>query len=455
MKAGGTPLKRFSEYYEKGMIPFVKIEDMTACDKYLHEVSNRITELGLEKSSTWMVPKETIIYSMYASYGIPVITKFPVATNQAIIAMILPKSQISTDYVFYYLKNLKPYIHLFIQGTTQGNLNGGIVKRLPFPFAPLPEQHRIVNKIEELFTKLDAGVLNLHIVQAQLKRYRQAVLKAAFEGRLTEDWRKKQSSGIDLRKNEDASGIKPGEYGLELDDVPLEWNWVSFNDIGKWSGGGTPSKKKPIYWEKGSIPWITPKDMKKLRLDTSKDKISQIGLDNSSAKLIQSGSLLFVVRSGILRRTLPVALSLVDTTVNQDLKALTPEIDININYILYYSLAKNDKIRHSCAKDGTTVESIEFNRLKYFPLPLTSKPEQDRIVGEIERILSIISTMNENVQASGLYQLSLKQSILKQAFQGKLVPQDPNDEPAAILLERIKAEKAKKNHTRRLDTYAK
>ena len=189
LRSGGTPLKKINEYYENGTIPFVKIEDMSTAGKYLYNTLTTITGDGLNNSSAWMVPKNSLLYSMYASYGIPIINKIEVATNQAIIAFIPPKSLVDLDYVYYYLLYVKSSLKTKIRGTTQENLNAKIVSNIEVPLPPLAEQQRIVNKIEELFTNLDKGIESLEEVKYKLKIYRQAILKYAMEGKLTEKWR--------------------------------------------------------------------------------------------------------------------------------------------------------------------------------------------------------------------------------------------------------------------------
>ena len=161
-----------------------------------------------------------------------------------------------------------------------------------------------------------------------------------------------------------------------LPKLPKGWELATYEQIGKWSGGGTPSKKIASYWSGGEIPWISPKDMKSLRIYDSEDKITQLGVQESPAKLISSDSLLFVVRSGIIRRVLPVAITKIDAAINQDLKALTPSKWIFGEYLLFHALAFNEEIRRFCAKDGTTVESIEFSALKAYPVPVAPLPEQ-------------------------------------------------------------------------------
>jgi type I restriction enzyme S subunit len=246
--------------------------------------------------------------------------------------------------------------------------------------------------------------------------YRQAVLKYAFEGKLT---------------NPD---VKEGE-------LPEGWEVKTLAKIGTWRGGGTPSKSNLSFWENGTIDWVTSKDMKSDFITSTIDKITPESVANSSAKMIPSNSVLIVMRSGILRRTLPISLVLHEVTINQDLQALTPH-EVNSKYLFYCLKGFSESIRKICSKDGTTVESIDSSSLKKFEVPIAPESIQEKIVQEIESRLSVCDKIEESI-VQGLQQSeALRQSILKKAFEGKLVPQDPNDEPASVLLERIKAERA-------------
>lgn len=227
----------------------------------------------------------------------------------------------------------------------------------------------------------------------------------------------------------------------DIAEPPNGWAWATYEQIGKWSGGGTPSKRINSYWTGGEIPWISPKDMKTLRVYDSEDKITDAAINNSPAKLIPSGSLLFVVRSGILRRTLPVALAKIDAAVNQDLKALTTSKNIFDEYLLYHALAFNEEIRRSCAKDGTTVESIEFSALKNYPVLLAPLLEQHRIVARIEELFSRLDAGIEALQRARVQLRRYRQAVLKAAVEGRLTEQwrkeHPEVEPAEKPLEQV------------------
>jgi type I restriction enzyme S subunit len=466
LQSGGTPLTKVKEFYENGTIPFLKIEDMVNAKKYLYNTATKITEEGLNNSSAWVVPENSLLYSMYASYGVPVINKIKLSTSQAIIAFLPPNNLIYIDYVYYYLWSIKPTLKTFIRGTTQENLNGAIVSNLPFPLPPLPEQRAIVSKIEQFFSDLDNGIENFKNAQAQLKLYRQSVLKAACEGKLVPtEAELARAEGRDyepadvllarILKERREKWNGKGKYKeatepiINTPKLPEGWCWVTFNQIGKWYGGGTPSTGNSSYWVNGNIPWISPKDMKYLKIHESEDKITDLALENSSANLIPAGSILFVVRSGILKRILPVALTMVDAAVNQDIKSLTPHAPIDADYILVTALAFNEAIRYSCAKAGTTVESIEVPALQMYAIPLPPLAEQRRIVLEVERRLTISDKLGATITESFQKAEALRQSILKKAFEGKLLNKNeleearnaPDWEPAEKLLERIKAEK--------------
>ena len=149
----------------------------------------------------------------------------------------------------------------------------------------------------------------------------------------------------------------------------LNWEEWSLADAGAWVGGGTPSKSNESFWV-GHIPWVSPKDMKALIIVDTEDHISEQAVENSAVKVIPSGAVLFVTRSGILAHSFPVATTKVAVTINQDLKAIVPEPVINPEYLGWCLRAFARPILDSCTKDGTTVHSIEVPSLKAFRVPI-------------------------------------------------------------------------------------
>lgn len=204
-----------------------------------------------------------------------------------------------------------------------------------------------------------------------------------------------------------------------MTELPKGWATAKFSDFGEWMGGGTPSKAVPSYWN-GPIPWVSPKDMKTNVIRSAIDGITEAAVENSAAKRVPAGSVLIVARSGILAHTLPIAVTAVETTLNQDMKALTLSGGISSDFIAWGLRAFEQAILNKCRKGGTTVHSIEMPSLVAFELPIPPTNEQRRIVEKIEAMFERIDKGVENLRGAKAALALYRQSLLKSAFEGKL-----------------------------------
>lgn len=465
--SGGTPSRKNESYFE-GNIPWVKSGELNF--NTIRDTEEKITEQAISESSAKIFPKGTLLIALYgATVGKLAFLGIEAATNQAVCS-IIPKKNLSDKYLYWYLFSIKKDLVGKSIGGAQPNISQTILKDIEVPIPPLPTQLRIVEKIEELFSELDNGMENLKKAQQQLKTYRQAVLKDAFEGKLTKEWREQQTDlptpeelleqikaerkahherelaewGDEIKQWEKKGkpGRKPRKPSklprLEIEhisivnDLPGEWLCIPLEQIGYWQGGGTPSKRKPEYWDNGGVLWVSPKDMKRKNIENTEDYITEEAVEDSSTKWVDKGSILFVVRSGILRRILPVAIAMKDLTVNQDIQALTPIVSVNSEFIYWYCYGYERTIRDECAKDGTTVESIDSSKLKAFGIPFCSVKEQDQIVQEIESRLSIVDQLEKTIEENLLKAEALRQSILKKAFSRELVKEQSKTDEVEI-----------------------
>ncbi|MGC4077180.1 MAG: restriction endonuclease subunit S [Rubrivivax sp.] len=201
--------------------------------------------------------------------------------------------------------------------------------------------------------------------------------------------------------------------------LPAGWTFATLSEIGEWRGGGTPSKSRREFWESGDIPWVSPKDMKRLTINSAKNQITEHALAESAASLVPTNSVLMVTRSGILQHTFPVAVNSVPVAINQDLKAWTPK-GMDSLYAAYYLRAKQQEVLASCSKDGTTVSSIEFERLRRFPMPIAPQHEQQRIVSRIEELFSKLDEGERALERVQTLVARYRQSVLKAAVTGEL-----------------------------------
>jgi len=287
-----------------------------------------------------------------------------------------------------------------------GGVSANKFSEIPFPLSPLPIQRAIVSKIEALFSDLDNGIANFKKAQEQLKIYRQAVLKKAFEG-----------------------------YS-KLSTVGDEFDFV---------GGGTPSKANSDYWN-GDLYWCSVKDVKGDNLHKTIDKITRKGLKESASNLAQPEEVILITRISPGK----TIISKVETAINQDLKVIKPKREYLSKLIHYLFQAYQREIIK--LSSGTTVLGINLTNLKSIEIPFLSSQEQTQIVQEIESRLSVCDKVEQSISESIIKAEALRQSILKKAFEGKLLSKaeieqckkEADYEPASELLKKIQAEKAER-----------
>ncbi|MEH0018162.1 MAG: restriction endonuclease subunit S [Desulfobacter sp.] len=176
-----------------------------------------------------------------------------------------------------------------------------------------------------------------------------------------------------------------------------EVEWKTLGEIGTWFGGGTPSKRRRDYWENGTIPWVSPKDMKHPIVDSSKYYITEAAIKESSTKLIPANSIAIVVRSSILFKVLPSALIPVPVTLNQDMKAIIPYRDLIPNYLAHMIRSRGNDILRVARKTGGSVASIESGKLFSFRIPVPPLDEQARIVAILDKFDTLINSISEGL----------------------------------------------------------
>ncbi|NNJ09764.1 hypothetical protein EKD04_005440 [Chloroflexales bacterium ZM16-3] len=372
-------------------------------------------------------------------------------------------------------------------GVNINNLRHGDIEEIAFPLPPLAEQRRIVAAIETQLTRLDAGVASLKAAQAKLRRYRTAVLKAACEGRLVAQDandepaeallrrilgdrgqgtgnRGRRSAGIaSIEGGHKEGGHKEGGHKArpdaaqpsesqrvgaplvgalnannDLPALPQGWVWASIDQLSIVVRGASPRPAGDPKYFGGTIPWITvgslTADSGTPYLTSVKDFVTEAGKEAS--RYIEPDTLL-LTNSGA---TLGVPkITLIGGCINDGSVALL-HVDYPLKLYLYYFLASiTADLRN--INQGAAQPNLNTGIVKAIVIPLPPLAEQRRIVAEVERRLSVVSTLEATVAANLRRAERLRQSILKRAFAGKLVPQDPGDEPASALLERVRGDR--------------
>ncbi|MBA7611752.1 Type-1 restriction enzyme EcoKI specificity protein [subsurface metagenome] len=363
------------------------------------------------------------------------------------LAAIRPFDGIESHFILYLLRAFENVLAGKGTGTTFNAITGDQLRTFSIALPPLLEQRRIVAKIEELFTRLDAGVDALNKIKLQLKQYRQAVLKHAFEGKLTEEWREAYKAEmkpvpvlLERIKEERKKNVKgklkelPRMDTSGLPELPEGWVWTRLGDIAQVITGNTPSKKDPENYGK-DIPFAKPPELNDCVITSSEDNLSQKGA--AIARVLPPDAVL-VSCIGILGKT---GINKVTVAFNQQINAAVFYEGVLPKYGFYYSQTLRNWLYGVAS--ATTLPIVNKSRFELAPVPLAPLPEQHKIVEEIDRCFSVADAIEKDVGQSIKQGDRLRQAILKRAFVGKVVPQDPNDEPAEKLLERVMAEKAK------------
>ena len=370
--------------------------------------------------------------------------------------------ELNSAYLFYFLQSQYGHINTRPKGVGIPHIDPSVLWNIAFPLPPISEQDRIVVKIEELFTQLDAGVAALEKAKAQLRRYRQAVLKAAVEGELTREWREAHRGELEpasvllerileeRRAKREAkhpgkqykSPVPPDTESLP--ELPERWVWITAETACR-IVSGYAFKSKDFCEEGIPVVKIANVGYGEFLWKQQQYLPSEFTQKHSEYRVFPDTVLLALTRP-ITNNTVKACLYPSSASVgllNQRVAMLVPHQGYSRSLLVHLLQSEFFKRQITTGMSETLQPNLSPLRLKMFALPLSPLAEQHRIVAEVEQRFSVIDEMEKAVEQSLKRAERLRQSILKRAFEGKLVPQDPSDEPASVLLERIKAEKAR------------
>ena len=201
-----------------------------------------------------------------------------------------------------------------------------------------------------------------------------------------------------------------------MSNAAAAWPLVPLADVGRWFGGGTPTKSRLEFWANGSVPWLSPKDMGADVITSTQDRITPAAIEASSARLVPANSVAIVVRSGILERKVPIGLVPFEVTLNQDMKAVVPRNGIDPRWVAWGLRAMERDVLRECRKAGTTVASIETVRLMARRLSVPPIAEQRRIIEILEDHLSRLDAADAYLDASSRRLASLLASLRSGAY---------------------------------------
>jgi type I restriction enzyme S subunit len=353
-------------------------------------------------------------------------------------------------YVSYFLRSpqFQQILNGSSTGTTVKGIKAAILKKLDINIPPLPEQKRIVEKLDSLLVQVDTIQQRLNNLPNIIKRFRQSVLAAAVSGKLTEQWRKdnkvesvddsiyqileERSQRVSARTRLPQPHLKDEEYS-----IPENWKWVSLDSLASKIVDGV--HHKPVYTEEG-IPFMSVKDIKdgKMTFDFCK-YISETTHKEIHVRCNPEKGDLLITKSGTIGRTAIIKTEDVFDLFVSVALIKPASCNVNMNFIDIALRKWVNSIDVSSRVVGTAIKNLHLRDMRVLAIPFAPLEEQTEIVRLVEQHFALADTLEKNLANAKQRVDNLTQSILAKAFKGELVPQDPNDEPAVKLLERIKA----------------
>lgn len=376
----------------------------------------------------------------------------------------------------HHLWSQKYFFHRCVKHVNQASISATeLATRIPFICPPSNEQRRIVEKTEAMFDEIDKGVESLQTARANLGLYRQSLLKSAFEGRLTADWRAQNADKLEapktlltrIQKERDTrykaaldtwqDALAEWRAGGEKDkkptkpkrlpalaataapfSIPEKWIAISVGSLGRVETGATPPTKSKDNFG-GNVPFFKPTDLEAgADVREAREFLSETGAEKS--RPFSAGTILVTCIGATIGKT---GLAGVDAACNQQINYIEPDPNFAPRFIYYQIISPffQDQIKDNAS--STTLPILNKGKFSQLRAIICSPAEQTEIVRIVDSRLEAADALEAEIDAALTRADALRQSILKKAFSGQLVPQDPNDEPAPTLLARIKADRAK------------
>ncbi len=414
--SGGTPsTKDPTNFAENDGIPWITPSDLSGYKKvYISRGVRNLSEKGFEACSATKLPTGSVLFSSRAPIGYVAIAANELTTNQGFKSFVLPEG-LDSRFVYFYLRHIKPVAEDLATGTTFKELSGSKAARLPLIIAPSEEQKRIANKLENLMARIDACQTRLDHVRLILDRLRQAVLSAATSGALTEDWREEHET-TEAWKTVSLPEVATSRLGKMLDKAKNQ---------------GTPIN----YLRNANVRWFD--------FDLTDIQTIRVTEDEIETFSVRRGDV-FICEGGEPGRC-AVWYGPEDEYVFQKAlhrvrvgKNLTPE------WLCYCLKVAADSGSLEELFTGTTIKHLTGVALNQFEFELPSYAEQHEIVRRVEKLFDLTDRVETRYRTTQTHIEHLTPALLFKAFRGELVPQDPSDEHASVLLRRIQAERATK-----------
>lgn len=386
---GGTPKAADkTNFTDAGGYPWLTPADLSGFqDKYVQRGRRNLSEKGYKSCGATLMPKGAVLLSSRAPIGYLAIAENEICTNQGFKSFVCTDA-VLPEYVFYWLKKIAPQLQEMGSGTTFMEISGSKAKEIPISIAPIKQQEEIVQLLDQALPRMRSAKERIENARMMLKRFRQAVLIAAYSGKMTADWRKKQAVSTD------------------------DWTPKKLDSIFTIRTGGTPSRKNIKYYKNGTISWVKTGEVQNCDIYETEEKITEIATKESNAKLFPAGTLL-IAMYGEGKTRGQIGWLRIPAATNQACAALINEkmTDTTKQFTFYFLLSQYEKLRAMAV--GGNQPNLNLGIIKSWAMPLPSDEEQSEVVrllhiyfeiaDQIEKRLNVIEESCERISSSILY----------------------------------------------------
>lgn len=469
----------------EGLLPVLRATNITGCsltfDGLVYVPAENVSEEQLLKHGDVVIASSSGSKEIVGKAGSFWASDF-ISSFGAFCTGVRPSPQLALKYFGFYFQtpSYRKSVSALSAGSNINNLKSGDLATQRFPVPPRAEQTRIVAKLEELLSDLDAGVAELKAAQKKLQQYRQSLLKAAVEGALTADWRANNTpaeSGAQLlarilrerrtRWEEKqlakfkAQGKTPpkdwqSKYPepvapdtTSLPELPEGWLWASVDQLSEFITSG--SRGWADYYATSGATFIRSQNINKDWLDLSDIAFVDPPLSSEGVRTkVRRDDLLLTITGANVGKAARVEVELDEAYVSQHV-ALIRIIESELAQYLHLFLTASAGGRGQLNKEayGAGKPGLNLQQVAAVSIPLTAAPEIREIINTLAIQLEAVISQGAAIDTALNQSTAQRQNILRAAFAGQLVPQDPNDEPASVLLERIRAERATAGSTKK------
>jgi restriction endonuclease S subunit len=383
--SGTTPPRAaYDRYYKGGHVAWVKTLDLNNGEIY--STDEMITPAALAETSLRVYPPGSVLVAMYGGLnqiGRTGLLRIPAAVNQALTAIRPRDGKVHTDYLLRVLNyRVEHWRSVASSSRKDPNITSKDIREFAVALPAIDEQLAIA----EALSDADALSESLSLLLAKKRQIKQGAMQELLTGK------------------------------RRLPGFSADWHLMPLAEVGRWIGGMTPAMSNAAYWSPPEVPWLSSGDIKTARLVSSGASVSSHAVKSGATKLAAECSIIVVMRSGILRKFFPVALTTRPMAINQDLKALLPHSNVLAEFLLQVLTYEGPRILATCLKSGTTVESVEFGWLKRMEIRLPPLDEQRAIT----QVLSDMDGDVASIEGRLTKARDLKQAMMQALLTGRI-----------------------------------